>query len=140
MHITVGICQTTLFKPQRFLQFTALLENICTIFSEVRNFCGGHSPFTKTNSARALPRVVLCIKQLEAMVFVFKVSSWDCNTCICDNVMLQIQLFVLLLSISVLQRVDGNAKLLSSKVILNEYLVEGKGLTILYSIYNIGTR
>lgn len=54
--------------------------------------------------------------------------------------MLQIQLFIILLSIFSLQQVNGNAKLLASKVILNEYLVEGKGLTILYSIYNIGTR
>lgn len=58
----------------------------------------------------------------------------------CDNVILQIQLFILLLSILLLQQVNGNAKLLASKVILNEYLVEGKGLTILYSIYNIGTK
>ena len=35
---------------------------------------------------------------------------------------------------------DAGAKLLASKNILNEWLVEGRDLTIRYSIYNVGSR
>ena len=34
----------------------------------------------------------------------------------------------------------GGANLIASKTILNEHMVEGKDLTIKYSIYNVGTR
>ena len=36
--------------------------------------------------------------------------------------------------------VDTEARLLASKSILNQYLVEGKHLTVEYRIYNIGGR
>ena len=35
---------------------------------------------------------------------------------------------------------QGSANLLASKIILNEHMVEGRDLTVKYSIYNVGTR
>lgn len=35
---------------------------------------------------------------------------------------------------------NAGANLIASKAILNEYMVEGRDLTIKYSIYNVGTR
>ena len=35
---------------------------------------------------------------------------------------------------------NAGANLIASKTILNDYMVEGKDLTIKYSIYNVGTR
>ena len=47
------------------------------------------------------------------------------------------QLLVVLLALSY---ASATPHLLISKDLLNEYVVEGKDLTVQYSIYNIGTR
>lgn len=48
-------------------------------------------------------------------------------------------LVTLCLLVGVATSEDG-ARILAAKNLLNEYLVEGKDLTVLYSIYNVGTR
>ncbi|XP_065909667.1 translocon-associated protein subunit beta-like [Dysidea avara] len=54
-------------------------------------------------------------------------------------IVFKLQLFILLLSVFLFHQAQGNAKLLASKIILNEFLVEEKDLTVVYSIYNIGS-
>ena len=63
-----------------------------------------------------------------------------CVTCVWQ--MMRSLLCVLLLSLACLvsSADDENARLLASKNILNEILVEGRDLTVEYTIYNVGGR
>ena len=47
---------------------------------------------------------------------------------------------VLALSCVVVLGDNGNARLLASKTLLNQYAVENKDLTVEYEIYNVGGR
>ena len=78
-------------------------------------------------------------------VFVFR--GWYPSTrdaSFCDHTRTHVshtQLLTLVLVVTVwLPSSHAGANLLAAKSILNEHLVEGKDLTIKYSIYNVGNR
>ena len=61
--------------------------------------------------------------------------------CLCFSpLQMKAALFIALACLVALSGAQDGAKLLASKTILNQWLVEGKDMTVLYTIYNVGSR
>ena len=50
-----------------------------------------------------------------------------------------LQLVVVVLALCWVPHTEASAQILASKIILNQHMVEGRDLTVKYSIYNVGT-